>query len=670
MDKLGGEFDAFGAHEEFDDHLDDDGAHSNPPPSAVGQDERRMQVRAYNHWASQLGAENLPHIEDLEPEFLGDFGPYSTLLDFSTGSGTPTLQYIGEELRHECRLHDHIETLQEIPANSLLSKIADNYLKVVAAQAPVAFEAESENARGKSVAYRGILLPYSSDYDTIDFVYAVVNWKEVADAQTAEALLGEIDSALELHTAFEAAEPQVEDVVADTAEIVHFEQNRQDAVSETYGEEHFGGHDNILDLRDPDSVQGEAVGDLPAPNFGDFEADEANGYPEADNSSQEPKRNRSVDALGNPIGGMPAAADDEDEEAKPAGITTAADYGLPEWDDEEDEGEDVEDLVNPLANIDLNSRLLALVNSGSRGKKTIDLSSLSDQSSNEEEEAVEGDRGLFRPKAPSVETLLTPEDYDPEEDSEIADWSYDHLAPEENSPATEAAIGDYPDFNEVEPEDSTYEAVGPSEKYIADAEYDRVPGNTNAPEIDASYEEPQDTAHFSNEVPSVTAAEAEPDFAEAEALEEPLELSEELILKETVEEPVAQEVVEAQPAEVVEQTEIADKAEPESLTGLLAAVRDLAEAARNTEDPSRRALYEAVGRAFDVSIKAVIAAETHAEERHRVLAQLPVGELDESDQEMALVMVRRTANGGAEVIGEVPHDSILMETAALKLASK
>ena len=36
------------------------------PPEAIGQDERRMQVRAYNHWASLLGEATFPSIEDLE----------------------------------------------------------------------------------------------------------------------------------------------------------------------------------------------------------------------------------------------------------------------------------------------------------------------------------------------------------------------------------------------------------------------------------------------------------------------------------------------------------------------------------------------------------------------------------------------------------------------------
>lgn len=62
-----------------------------PPPSPVGQDERRMQVRAYNHWASLLDNRNFPAIEDLDPEALPDFGPYSVLLDFTGGIENPAI---------------------------------------------------------------------------------------------------------------------------------------------------------------------------------------------------------------------------------------------------------------------------------------------------------------------------------------------------------------------------------------------------------------------------------------------------------------------------------------------------------------------------------------------------------------------------------------------------
>ena len=168
------------------------------PPSPVGQDERRMQVRAYNHWASLLDNRNFPSIEDLRPEDLPDFGPHSVLLDFTAGIENPAIQFLGAELGQECGTDGEIESLSDVPARSLLSRITDHYMQILANQAPIGFEAEFVNQREKTILYRGILLPFSSDDDNIDFIYGVINWKELVDQQTTDNLLQEIDDALEL----------------------------------------------------------------------------------------------------------------------------------------------------------------------------------------------------------------------------------------------------------------------------------------------------------------------------------------------------------------------------------------------------------------------------------------------------------------------------------------
>ena len=73
-----------------------------------------MQVRAYNHWASLLADRNFPGIEDLEPGNLPDFGPYSVLLDFSTGIDNPGIAYLGDQLAQECDIGDEeLTTLAE-----------------------------------------------------------------------------------------------------------------------------------------------------------------------------------------------------------------------------------------------------------------------------------------------------------------------------------------------------------------------------------------------------------------------------------------------------------------------------------------------------------------------------------------------------------------------------
>ncbi|EAQ28602.1 hypothetical protein NAP1_13423 [Erythrobacter sp. NAP1] len=211
MDNLRGTFDSELPADDSDDwgadtSGPDEEAVRELPPEAIGQDERRMQVRAYNHWASLLGEATFPSIEDLEPHNLPDFGPYSVLLDFSSGIEDPVVQYLGDVLAEECGTDNisAIERLSDVPPRSLLSRITDHYMQILANQAPIGFEAEFVNQRGSSILYRGILLPFSSDDETIDFIYGVINWKEMADAATADELLLEIDQAIEQGDAEEA----------------------------------------------------------------------------------------------------------------------------------------------------------------------------------------------------------------------------------------------------------------------------------------------------------------------------------------------------------------------------------------------------------------------------------------------------------------------------------
>jgi hypothetical protein len=169
-------------------------------PPAIGTDERRMQVRAYNFWTAQLHEKNYPSIEELNPHAVEDFSEYSVLLDFTSGIENPSIEYLGDTLRAECGLSEDITYLDQVPARSLLSRITDHYLQIIANRAPIGFEAEFVNDRGLTIMYRGILLPYSSDDDTIDFIYGVINWKEAASQTESEALELEITEALAYET--------------------------------------------------------------------------------------------------------------------------------------------------------------------------------------------------------------------------------------------------------------------------------------------------------------------------------------------------------------------------------------------------------------------------------------------------------------------------------------
>lgn len=165
-------------------------------PPMVRFDERRMHVRAYNYWTSLLGERPLPSIEDLDPEAIEDFGSHSILLDFTTGVANPAIAFVGSALMEECGIGPDVGYVNNVPPRTLISRLTDHYLQIIANCAPIGFEAEFTNQRDAEIMYRGILMPFSSDGDTIDFIYGVINWKEVASNLLTDSIAAEVDAVM------------------------------------------------------------------------------------------------------------------------------------------------------------------------------------------------------------------------------------------------------------------------------------------------------------------------------------------------------------------------------------------------------------------------------------------------------------------------------------------
>lgn len=200
-----------GSHGQDDEAID--------APAAVGVDERRMQVRAYNHWASLLADRAYPSVEDLDLD-SADFGPNAVLLDFTQGIDNPGIAFLGERLRDESQIDEDVHYISQIPGRSLLSRLTDHYLQIIANRAPIGFEAEFESDRGVTIMYRGILLPFSSDDDTIDFIMGVINWKEAVPAEQEEELLLSVEQALRSAAPLTAPVP----VWADGPDSLHLDE--------------------------------------------------------------------------------------------------------------------------------------------------------------------------------------------------------------------------------------------------------------------------------------------------------------------------------------------------------------------------------------------------------------------------------------------------------------
>lgn len=153
------------------DAIDQDGAQ---PLTGM---ERRMNIRAFDYWEALLGDRDFPSVGDLDPEAIAPFREHSLLLDFTNGYEAPVLRYVGSHLRAEASLANREIDPNDVPSGTLLSRLTNHYLEILANRAPIGFEAEYESASSERILYRGILLPLSDDGTTINFIYGVVSWK-------------------------------------------------------------------------------------------------------------------------------------------------------------------------------------------------------------------------------------------------------------------------------------------------------------------------------------------------------------------------------------------------------------------------------------------------------------------------------------------------------------
>lgn len=154
------------------------------PPPVITQDERRLQVRVFGYWSGLLRDRLVPQIADLPLDDLPDFGESAVLLNLRAAE-EPVIAFMGSALRAEAGLTDAAPCVAQIPPRSLVSRLTDRCQQVIACGAPIGFEAEFVNQRGRDTLYRGLLMPFTSIDDQIDHVFGVINWKELADRQMA-----------------------------------------------------------------------------------------------------------------------------------------------------------------------------------------------------------------------------------------------------------------------------------------------------------------------------------------------------------------------------------------------------------------------------------------------------------------------------------------------------
>ena len=116
-----------------------------------------MHVRAYNYWVSLLDGRDFPSIEELEPDDVHDFATQQRPARFHLRARQSGGALYRRRDPRRMRARRATRTISDVPSRSLLSRLTDHYLQIIANRAPIGFEAEFVNQRSENICYRGIL---------------------------------------------------------------------------------------------------------------------------------------------------------------------------------------------------------------------------------------------------------------------------------------------------------------------------------------------------------------------------------------------------------------------------------------------------------------------------------------------------------------------------------
>ena len=137
----------------------------------------RLEARALDYWASLLNGRQCPAIEDLDLRSSKDFDAHGILFDFTGDRGSPKISHMGAEWGEHLAGSGENGPLDETLGYSLVTHLKKHFSQIFAEQVPIDFEEVFLKSNGDSIVGHGVLLPWTSGGDQIDFILAVMNWK-------------------------------------------------------------------------------------------------------------------------------------------------------------------------------------------------------------------------------------------------------------------------------------------------------------------------------------------------------------------------------------------------------------------------------------------------------------------------------------------------------------
>ena len=146
----------------------------------VAQDpaEERVTLRLWNYWLTLRGGQQFPSRANFRMEAVTGLGPHAFALDLAAGIDDPVFRFVGKALTDDCGHDFTLKPVSAVPPHTLLAEVARRYTQVVDKKTPVEFAEEHVGADGSTALFRGAMLPFSEDGQTLDFIVGAITYKK------------------------------------------------------------------------------------------------------------------------------------------------------------------------------------------------------------------------------------------------------------------------------------------------------------------------------------------------------------------------------------------------------------------------------------------------------------------------------------------------------------
>ena len=141
--------------------------------------DKRLANRFLNYWEGLRGDQDYPLISDLNLDHVSEFVPYTFNIDLTSDAGDPRFRFMGRQLFRDCGGDLTNQGVSRLLPQSCLARAIARRDEVVSEGKPCMIADEFINPEGNQVLFRAVMLPFSSNGETIDFIIGAINSKTV-----------------------------------------------------------------------------------------------------------------------------------------------------------------------------------------------------------------------------------------------------------------------------------------------------------------------------------------------------------------------------------------------------------------------------------------------------------------------------------------------------------